>query len=182
MHLWQERNVTVEKSQRVRFFFFNGYRVLFFICFVVMVNETYRAPSNSARVNAFVKGILSIYEPGEVPRSPYRKTPRVAGYHFIYIYIFLGYIVVSYIFEFYIVLMLSHWRSLCSARNDSSRKLHFKDVSVITTINKLLHGNENHTLHHEEKFKVTAEFHMFTEISPFKEKKVAGHPSSIAFL
>lgn len=55
------------------------------------------------------------------------------------------------------MLMPSHWRSLCSATNDSSWKLNFKDVSVTTTINKLLHDNEDHMLHHEEEFKVTAE-------------------------
>lgn len=53
--------------------------------------------------------------------------------------------------------MLGYWGLLCSASKDSSWELNFKDVSVITARNKLLHGNENHMLHHEEEFKVSAE-------------------------
>lgn len=53
--------------------------------------------------------------------------------------------------------MLSYWGLLCSARKDSSWEPNFKDVSVVTTRNKLLHGNENRMLHHEEEFKVSAE-------------------------
>lgn len=35
--------------------------------------------------------------------------------------------------------------------------MNFKDVSAATTRKKLLHGNENGRLHHEEESKVSAE-------------------------
>lgn len=143
-----------------------------------MVNETYWAPRNSARVNGFVNDILSTHDPGEVHRSPCRTPPWIIECNF-FSYIFVSYCCL-YIFEFCIVLILGYWELPCSARKDSSWELNFKAVSVITTRNKLLHGNENRTLHREEEFKVSTEWsrflweswlHMFSEISPVKQKR-----------
>jgi len=75
--------------------------------------------------------------------------------------------------------MLSYWELLCSARKDSSWELNFKDVSVLTTRNKLLHDNENLRLHYEEEFKVSAQrsrflqdswLHVFSDISPVTQR------------